>query len=78
MKSFQSYFNLAKKKSTVSLMIRWASQNVLNAKRRSCERNVHLLSKSKGVGAQGVGKDNMVGCTNQEKDPDNSWSIDDT
>ena len=71
MKSFQSYFNSAKKKSTVSLMIRWALQNVSNAKLKSCERSVHLLSKSKGVGAQGVGKDNMVGCTNQEKDHDN-------
>jgi len=78
MKSFQSYFNLAKKKSTVSLMIRWASQNVLNAKRRSCERSAHLLSKSKGVGVRGVGKGNMVGCTNQEKDQDNLWNTNDT
>ena len=78
MKSFQSYFNLAKKKSTVSLMIHSVLQNVLNAKLKSCERSVHLLSKSKGVGAQGVGKDNMVERTNLVKEKDNSWSIDDT
>ena len=75
MRSFQSYFNLAKKKSTVSSMIRWASRNVLNAKLRSCERNVHLLSKSKEAGVHGVGKDNMVGYTNQAiKDHDNLWN----
>lgn len=75
MRSFQYYFNLVRKKLIVSLMIRWALRSVLSAKLRSCERNVHLLSKNKGVGAQGVGKDNMVGCTNQEKDRDSLWSI---
>ncbi len=74
MKSFQSYFNLAKKKLTVSLMIRWASQNVLNAKLKSCERNVHLLSKNKGGGAQGVGRNNMGEHTNSVKDQDNLWN----
>jgi len=76
MRSFQYYFNLVRKKLIVSLMIRWASRSVSNAKLRSCERNVHLLSKNKEVGVHGVGKDNMVDCTNQAiRDPDNSWSI---
>lgn len=56
-------------------MIHSVSQSVLSAKLRSCERNCHLLSKNKEVGAQGVGKDSMVGCTNQEKDRDSLWSI---
>jgi hypothetical protein len=55
-------------------MIRWASQNVLNAKLRSCERNAHLLSKNKEVGVQGVGKDNTVGYINLGKDHDNLWN----
>jgi hypothetical protein len=75
MRSFQFYFNSVKKRSIVYWMIRWVSQSVLNAKRRSCERNVHLLSKSKEGGVRGVGKDNMVDCINQGKDHDNLWSI---
>ena len=76
MRSFQYYFNLVRKKLIVFSMTRWVSQSVLNAKLRSCERNVHLLSKNKGVGVRGVGKDSMVDCTNQAiKDPDNLWSI---
>lgn len=75
MRSFQYYFNLAKKRSIVYWMIRWVSQNVLNAKLRSCERKCHLLSKNKEVGVHGVGKDNMVDCTNQAiKDHDNLWN----
>ena len=75
MRSFQSFFSWIRKKSIASWTTHSALQNVLSAKLRSCERNVHLLSKNKGVGAQGVGKDNMVGCTNQEKDRDSLWSI---
>ena len=57
-------------------MIRWVSRNALSAKRRSCERNAHLLSKNKGGGVRGVGNDNTVGYTNQAiRDHDNSWSI---
>lgn len=53
-------------------MTRWVSRNVLNAKLRSCERNAHLLSKSKGGGVRGVGKDNTVDYINLGKDQDNS------
>jgi len=75
MRSFQYYFNLVRKKLTVSLMTHSVSRNVSSAKLKSCERNVHLLSKNKGVGAQDVGNDNMADCTNQEKDRDSLWSI---
>jgi len=76
MRSFQYYFNLVRKKLIVYWMTRWVSRNVSSAKLKSCERNVHLLSKSKEVGVRGVGKDNMVDCTNQAiRDPDNLWSI---
>ena len=53
-------------------MIRWVSQNVSNAKLKSCERNAHLLSKSKEVGVRDVGNDSMVDYINQGKDQDNS------
>jgi len=75
MRSFQYYFNLVRKKLIVYWMTRWVSRNVSSAKLKSCERNVHLLSKNKGVGAQDVGNDNMADCTNQEKDRDSLWSI---
>lgn len=56
-------------------MIHWVSLNVSNAKRRSCERNAHLLSRNKEGGVRDVGKDSMVDCTNQAlKDHDNLWN----
>jgi len=59
-------------------MIHWVSRNVSNAKRRSCERNAHLLSKSKEVGVRDVGNDSMVDYINQGKDQDNLWNTNDT
>ena len=52
-------------------MTRWVSRNVSNAKLKSCERNAHLLSKSKEVGVRDVGKDNTAGYINLGKDHDN-------
>ena len=71
MRSFQFYFNSVKKRSIVYWMIRWVSRNALSAKRRSCERNAHLLSKNKGDGVRDVGKSNTDEHTNLEKEKDN-------
>ena len=76
MRSFQSFFSWIKKKSIASWTTHSVLQNVLDAKRRSCERNAHLLSRNNVGGVRDVGKSNMVDCTNQAiKDHDNLWSI---
>ena len=69
--NFQSFFSWIKKKSIASWTTHSVSRNVLDVKRRSCERNAHLLSKNKGDGVRDVGKSNTDEHTNLEKEKDN-------